>query len=169
MSTEFAAPVESSGWSAKESVGHLVVIEVHGLEKDIVTSLGERDAISATVHDIDAQDTFADTLIFPRVLIGSLKARVGQKVLGRITLGVAKPGQNAPYLIEDASGDPAAAQRATAYLAAVAAGQFAAPAAAAPAPVAGPAAPAAAPPVDLSDPNVIAALAALQAQQKAPF
>lgn len=168
MSTEFVAPVESSGWSAKESVGHLVVIEVHGLEKDIVTSLGEKDAISATVHDIDAQETFADTLIFPRVLIGSLKARVGQKVLGRITLGVAKPGQNAPYLIEDASADAAAAAAATAYLAAHAAGQFTAPAApVAPAAPAQPAAPA--PALDVNDPNVKAALAALAAQQKAPF
>ena len=104
------------------------------------------------------------------MLVGSLKARIGQKVLATVGKGVAKPGQNAPWILTDASGDQAAAQRATAYLAAVAAGQFTAPATAAPAqPVAAPVAPAAAPQVDLTDPNVVAALAALQAQQKAPF
>ncbi len=103
------------GFVVADANGHLVVIEVHSLETGIVTSLGDRDAIRATVHDITAEHTYEDTLIFPKVLIGSLKSRIGQKVLGTIGQGVAKPGQNAPWVINDASGD-AAAGVATAYL-----------------------------------------------------
>lgn len=167
--TEFAAPAASGGsFNISEHNGHLVVVEVLSYQTGIVTTLGEKDAISATIHDIDAQVTIEDALIFPKVLVGSLKSRVGQKVLATVGQGVAKPGQNAPWVLNDASGDPAAAARATAYLAAYAAGQFAAPAAeaaAAAAPVAAPAA-AAAPVVDLNDPSVVAALAALAAQKQ---
>ena len=162
--TEFASPGAAGGqFSIADAEGHLVVIEVESYEQGVVTSLGEKDAIKATVHDIDAQATTEDALIFPKVLVGSLKGRVGQKVLATVGKGVAKPGQNAPWVLNDASGDAAAAARATAYLAAYAAGQFAAPAQAVPAaPAAAPAG--AAPQVDLTDPNVVAALAALQAQ-----
>ena len=179
--TEFASPGASGGsFNVSDHNGHLVVVEVHSYETGIVTSLGEKDAIKATVHDIDAGASTEDALIFPKVLVSSLKGRVGQKVLATVGQGLAKPGQNAPWVLNDASGDPAAAARATAYLAAWSAGQFASPAerdanawvAPQPAP-AQPATPAqaaqhtaaAAPPqVDLTDPNVVAALAALQAQ-----
>lgn len=166
MSNEFAAPASATGIDWNELNGHLIVVDVESHETGIVTANGERDAIRATVHDIDAQQTDEDVLIFPKVLVSNLRPRVGQKVLGRVGQGVAKPGQNAPWILTDASGDPAAAARATTYLAAYASGQFTAPAADKPA-----AAPAAAPQVDLSDPNVQAALAALAAQQKgaAPF
>ncbi len=167
--SEFAAPASSAGLDFNEMNGHLVVVEVEGHETGIVTANGERDAIRGILHDVDAAETHEDVLIFPKVLVSSLKPRVGQKVLGRIGQGVAKPGQNPPWIIEDASGDQAAAKRAGDYLAAWRAGEFSAPATAAPAAQAQ--APAAAPQVDLTDPNVVAALAALQAQQaaKAPF
>lgn len=113
----FTSPgAAGGGWTVADADGHLVVIDVHSLERDIPTSLGDRDAIKATVHDITAGETFDDTLIFPKVLIGSLKTRIGQKVLGTIGQGVAKPGQNAPWVLFDASGDPAAVDQATAYL-----------------------------------------------------
>ena len=164
--SEFAAPAASGGIDMSDHLGHLVVVEVHSYETGIITANGERDAVRVTFHDVDQQQTSEDVLLFPKVLVSSLKPRVGQKVLGRIGQGVAKPGQNPPWTIEDASADPAAAKKATDYLAAYAAGQFAAPEQ----PAAAPAAPAT-PQVDLSDPNVVAALAALQAQQKAgtPF
>lgn len=160
--SEFASPGAAGGsFSIADAEGHLVVVEVHSYEQGVVTSLGEKDAISATVHDVDAQVTHEDALIFPKVLVGSLKGRIGQKVLATVGKGVAKPGQNAPWVLNDASGDAAAAKRATDYLAAWNSGQFSAPEQAAPA---APAAPAAQ--VDLSDPAVQAALAALAAQQK---
>lgn len=162
--TEFASPGAAGGsFNVADTEGHLVVVEVHSYEQGVVTTLGEKDAIKATVHDVDAQTTYEDALIFPKVLVGSLKGRVGQKVLATMGKGVAKPGQNAPWVLNDASGDAAAAARATAYLAAYAAGQFTPvdePAPAAPA--------AAAAAVDLTDPNVQAALAALKAQGLVP-
>lgn len=158
--SEFTSPGAAGGnFSIADAEGHLVVVDVHSYEQGVVTSLGEKDAISATVHDIDAAHTSEDALIFPKVLVGSLKARVGQKVLARVGKGVAKPGQNAPWILEDASGDAAAVAAATEYLKKWDSGQFTAPAETATAPVATPA-----PAVDLSDPNVVAALAALQAQ-----
>ena len=164
--SEFAAPASAQGLDFNEMNGHLVVVEVEGHETGIVTANGERDAIRGTLHDVDAAETHEDVLIFPQVLVSSLKPRVGQKVLGRIGQGVAKPGQNPPWTIEDASADQAAAKRASDYLDAWKAGGFAAPAQTQAAP-----APAAAPQVDLTDPNVQAALAALAALQaaKAPF
>ena len=176
--TEFAAPDTSGGFfQPAEMNGHLLVIEVHSVETEVPTVHGPSDAVKATVHDIDSQMTEEDALIFPKVLFSSLRKQVGHKVLAVLGQGVAKPGQSAPWVLNDASGDPAAAARATAYLAARAQGQFSAPAPGAsftpqPAP-AQPATPAqaaqhtaaAAPPqVDLTDPNVVAALAALQAQ-----
>ena len=166
--SEFASPGAAGGsFSIADAEGHLVVVEVHSYEQGVVTSLGEKDAISATVHDVDAQVTHEDALIFPKVLVGSLKGRVGQKVLATVGKGVAKPGQNAPWVLNDASGDAAAAKRATVYLAAWSSGQFSAPeqAAAAQAQAPVPAASTGAPPqVDLNDPVVVAALQSLQAQ-----
>lgn len=113
----FTSPgAAGGGWSVADAEGHLVIVEVHSLEKDIPTSLGDKDAIKATVHDITDQETYEDTLIFPRVLIGSLKSRIGDKVLGTIGKGVAKPGQNAPWLLFDAASDPASVDAATKYL-----------------------------------------------------
>lgn len=172
MTEQFAAPDNSGGFfQPAEMNGHLLVIEVHSVETEVPTVHGPSDAVKATVHDIDAQTTEEDALIFPKVLFSSLRKQVGHKVLGILGQGIAKPGQSAPWVLNDASGDAAAAARATAYLAARAAGQFSAPAPGAnftTAPVAAPPAPApaaAAPPqVDLTDPNVVAALAALKAQ-----
>ena len=128
MTEAFASPgAAGDGFVVADANGHLVVIEVHSLETGVVTSLGDRDAIRATVHDITDEHTFEDTLIFPKVLIGSLKSRIGQKVLGTIGQGVAKPGQNAPWIINDASGDQAAAAKAVAYLEKRKAGEFSSP------------------------------------------
>ena len=167
MTEQFAAPDNSGGFfQPAEMNGHLLVIEVHSVETEVPTVHGPSDAVKATVHDIDAQTTEEDALIFPKVLVSSLRKQVGHKVLGILGQGIAKPGQSAPWVLNDASGDAAAAARATAYLAAYAAGQFSAPEVATPAPA--PAAPAAAAPpqVDQTDPNVVAALAQLAAQQK---
>ncbi len=113
----FASPgTAGGGWAVADAENHLLVIDVHSHEHDIPTSLGDRDAIKATVHDITDHDTFEDVLIFPKVLVGSLKSRVGQKVLGTVGKGVAKPGQNAPWVLFDAAGDQASVDAATAYL-----------------------------------------------------
>lgn len=113
----FASPGASGGgWTVADAENHLVIIDVHSYETGIVTSLGDRDAIKATVHDITSGETFEDTLVFPKVLVGSLKGRIGQKVLGTLGKGVAKPGQNAPWVLFDAAADKASVDAATAYL-----------------------------------------------------
>jgi len=50
-------------------------------------------------------------------MVGALKGRVGQKVLAHLGQGQAKPGQSAPWVLEDASGDAGAVAQAEAYLA----------------------------------------------------
>lgn len=150
----FAAPAAGGGWTPADSNGHLLVIEPTAHETGVPTSFGEKDAIRATVHDIDTGEAFEDVLIFPGGLIGALKSRIGQKVLARLGQGVAKPGQAPPWQLVDASGDAAAVTQAETYLATYAQTGYAAPAAPAPA----------AAPVTAEDP-AIAAAKALLAQQ----
>ena len=103
----FAAPSAPSGgitWA--DHKGALLLIEPSSFEAGIQTSFGAADAVKATVHVIDgpgAGETFDDTLIFPKLLVSQTKNNVGQKVLGRLTQGQAKPGQSAPWLLEAAT------------------------------------------------------------------
>lgn len=133
MSTNpFAAPASASGIEWKNLLGRLLVIEPHSVEKDIPTSLGPKDAVRADVHVIDGTpESHADVLVFPRVLISQLSPKVGEKVLGRLGQGNAKPGQSAPWLILDATEADVAAG--VAWLEARKSNTFAAPAATAPA------------------------------------
>ena len=114
---EFASPsAGSAGVSMADLDGHLLVVEPLEYATEIVTSNGPRDAIRATIHDITASETHTDVLIFPKVLVGSLKGRVGQRVLATLGKGTAKPGQNAPWVLSDMSGDPGSVNDATRYL-----------------------------------------------------
>lgn len=114
---EFAAPsAGGSGVNLGDLDGHLLVVEPIEYKANITTSLGARDAISATVHDITTSQTHEDMLIFPKVLVGSLKGRIGQRVLGTLGRGTAKPGQQAPWVLTDMSGDPGSVNDATRYL-----------------------------------------------------
>jgi hypothetical protein len=136
MSMEFASPgVGGSGDSVTPADldGHLLVIEPSEHVQGIATTFGEKDAIRATIHDITAQSTHTDVLLFPGGLIGALKGRVGQRVLAVMSKGAPKPGQAAPWILTDASGVPEAVQAATAYLTGQTAASMAAPAAPAPA------------------------------------
>lgn len=111
----FAAPSSPSGgitWA--EHKGALLLIEPHSVETDIQTSFGASDAVRADVHVIDgpgAGEEFLDTLIFPRILQSQTKGQVGNKVLGRLGQGNAKPGQSAPWqLLEADAADIAKAE-----------------------------------------------------------
>lgn len=101
----FAAPATVSGIQYEQLKGRLLVVEPHALETNISTTLGEKDAVRADLHviDQDEPETYEDTLIFPRVLIGQLRPRIGQMVLGRLEQGTAKPGQTAPWRIAEAT------------------------------------------------------------------
>ena len=114
---QFSAPSTSSnGTTVADLDGHLLVLEPIEYAAEIVTSLGTRDAVRATVHDITTSTTHHDMLIFPKVLVGGLKARIGDRVLATMGKGVAKPGQNAPWVLTDMSADPGAIADATRYL-----------------------------------------------------
>jgi len=115
----FAAPSEVNGIDLNAALGHLLAIQVLEHVVDINTSFGKTDAVRCNVHNVNAKETTEDTLLFPRVLVGSLKARVGETVLAVLRQGVAKPGQSAPWILEDATGNAKAVSAAKAYLAAI--------------------------------------------------
>ena len=119
MSTDlFTSPAASGGgiqWA--DSLGRLLLFRVHSLEASIPTSLGDKEAVRADITVLDGPDagsTHDDALVFPRVLIGQLRPRIGQMVLGRLGQGNAKPGQNAPWTLIDPT--PLDKETATKYL-----------------------------------------------------
>jgi hypothetical protein len=107
MSTDpFAAPASATAIQWADLNGSLLLIEVHNIEHDIPTTLGKKDAVRADVVVLDGSgqgDTYPDCLIFPKGLQGQLRARIGQKVLGRLGQGVAKAAQSPPWLLSEAT------------------------------------------------------------------
>lgn len=115
---EFASPASAAGFTWGDHKGALLIVEPAAYEQGIPTSFGEKDAVRATITVVDgagAGEVYNDTLIFPRALIGQLKSNVGKKVLGRVSQGVAKSGQQPPWLLADPTpADVAAAKAALA-------------------------------------------------------
>jgi len=110
MSTQFAAPAEPSGISYTDLNGALLLIKVHAVEADVPTAFSKpgqaNPAVRADLTVLDgpqAGEQYEDALIFPKVLQGQLKSRVGQLVLGRLGQGQAKPGQSAPWKLDAAT------------------------------------------------------------------
>ena len=99
-------------------VGALCLIYVKEVRPNITTAYGEKEAVACNWHVLDgpkANEVYEDALIFQGALIGSLKGAVGgDPVLGRIGLGIKKPGQNAPYVINPFTAQDAVL--ATAYI-----------------------------------------------------
>lgn len=109
---DFAAPASVNGFVWGDHKGTLLIIEPTALE-NISTTFGEKDAVRADLVVADGDDAgqkYNDCLVFPSVLIGQLRPHIGKKVLGRLSQGVAKPGQSAPWKLDD----PTAADIATA-------------------------------------------------------
>ena len=123
----FTAPAAGGGSDVRPAdlEGHLLIVEPLVYCESIPTSMGDKDAVRVTLHDVTESATFNDVLWFPKVLVGSLKGRIGQKVLGVLGKGTAKPGQSAPWILIDASTEADAVTAATAYLNSVAGAQFA--------------------------------------------
>ncbi len=108
--------------------------------------------LDPNVVDLDTNEEHLSLLWFNVALKNALKPLIGQKVLGRIGQGIAKPGKNPPWLLNDATGDADAVAKANAYIA----NGLAAPAA--PATATAPA------PANINDPAVQALLAQLGAK-----
>lgn len=95
----------------KEHLGDLLVIHVTGFEKDIPTAIGNSDAVRVNILVAEATDPdnvghesgeeYDDVLLFSKVLVSSLKGKVGtgRLVLGRLGQGQAKPKQDPPWIL----------------------------------------------------------------------
>lgn len=120
--TDFATPSTAEGIDLKVLNGALLLITVNGQEQNIQTTYGPASPVRADIVVLDGPakgETFADALIFPRVLISQLKSHVGgAKVLGRLGQGVAKGNQSPPWKLAEATDeDKATATRYLTYLA----------------------------------------------------
>ena len=114
--SDFAAPLTASaGPKAADLAGQLLIITPLDYRKDIDTVNGKADAISCDVVNLDTNEEFADVLFFNIAIRSALKGLLGQKVLCRIQQGQAKPGKTAPWILVDASTDPAAVAKAKSY------------------------------------------------------
>lgn len=101
-----AAPGESVDWQGLS--GSLLLIEPTELVQGINTVHGVSNAVRANVTVIDgpqAGQRNEDALIFPKVLQSQVRGKIGQKVLGRLGQGVAKPGMSAPWMLHPATPD----------------------------------------------------------------
>jgi hypothetical protein len=95
---------------------HLVVIFPYSVE-NIDTQFGMKTAVRADIYDVHTGAAMLDSLIFPSKLVGQTQGcERGQAIVGRVTLGTAKGGQNAPWELEDPTEADFATARA--YLAA---------------------------------------------------
>ena len=113
----FEKPATTTGIQWANYKGRLLLIEPHGVETGVQTALGPKDAVRADVTVLDGDGApieFRDALIFPKLLMSQTRSLVGKKVLGRLGQGQAKPGQSAPWRIDDPSEADVAA--ATAYV-----------------------------------------------------
>lgn len=121
----FATPGTASGISWEDLNGSLLLIEPLSVEEGIKTVHGDKSAIRANVAVLDGDQKgqdYQDTLVFPLVLQGQLRGRIGQKVLGRLGQGEKKAGQKPPWKLAEATEADIAVG--TAYLS----GQMSAPA-----------------------------------------
>jgi hypothetical protein len=108
MPNPFSNPATASGIQWEHLLGHLLLIEPSAVEKEIVTTFGAKEAVRADVTDLgDGVSTtveeYPDALIFPGVLISQTRSLIGEKVLGRLSQGTAKPGQKPPWRLDDAT------------------------------------------------------------------
>lgn len=117
--SNFSKPASSSGIKWEYLNGALLIVEPISVEDGIKTVHGETSAIKANVSVVDGAQSgavYAETLIFPKVLQSAVRGSLGGMVLGRLGKGTAKPGQSAPWVLEEFNDSDAKA--AEAFLAA---------------------------------------------------
>jgi hypothetical protein len=127
----FSAPsMSENGPKVADLAGKLLIITPTDYKTGIKTIHGDAEAVEVSLVNLDDNKNYDGVLFFNVALRNSLKQKIGQKVLARIGQGTAKPGKSAPWILLDATTDPAALAKANAYLgsAPVAAATAAAPA-----------------------------------------
>ncbi|MET7333294.1 hypothetical protein [Nonomuraea sp. NPDC005650] len=114
----FSQPAPASDVKIADYVGHLLLFYPRSIRSGVVTTNGIADPLVTDVVILthpEGPKAEANVLVFQKVLIGSLKGSIGQDpVLGRLARGVAKPGQSAPYVLNEFDQNDAA--YATQYL-----------------------------------------------------
>jgi hypothetical protein len=114
----FRNPAATPATDWGELLGRLLIIYPTRVEENISTSLGPKDAIVADLHiaDGDHPESRGEVFVWPKVLQAQLRPLIGtgEPCLGRLTQGVAKPGQSAPWKLSAAT--EADIQIATKYL-----------------------------------------------------
>lgn len=129
MTEEFGRIVEGGEFVKPAQLnGHLVIIYPIGYIPFIQTRFSGQtgkpsDGIAVDVVDLDDKNdqglpgkVYRNSNFMQAQLIASLKSQIGNKVLGVVSQGVARNGMNAPWVVVDMSGDPAARERASAWL-----------------------------------------------------
>jgi hypothetical protein len=147
----FVAPATSSGDFVKvaDLNGHLLIISPTEYKASVSTAMGDTEAIQCNIVDLDTNEEHTDVLLFNVALRSALKPNIGAQVLARIGQGIAKVGKSAPWILNDATVNPADIQKATAFLAAKATAGIVPPAATV------------TPAADINDPAIQALLAQL--------
>ena len=106
--TEFST-INSTGNDDGERIalrdleGSVVVMVPEEYVAAVETINGTSDAVRVTIHDISGQKTYADQLVFARVMVNGLKDKIGQQVLGVVGKGTSKPGKSAPWVLNSAT------------------------------------------------------------------
>jgi hypothetical protein len=112
------AELSTSGDQPKvaDLANQLLIITPVEYKTGIQTVHGETDAIEVAIVNLDTNQEYENILFFNVALKNALKNKVGQKVLARIGQGTAKPGKSAPWILVDATGNPADLAKANAYI-----------------------------------------------------
>lgn len=100
----------SGNFKAKDYPGRLLLITPKEYLTAVKTVNGDKDAVDGEVVVIDETDPTQSEVIdngrlFGGQLIAATKPKIGRMVLGRLTQGVAKPGQKPPWLLNDPTED----------------------------------------------------------------
>lgn len=104
MTDPFDSATNSSGGLITDYSGALLLITPTEYRPEVNTTRGPTDAVVIDFVVLDgprAGETATSSLVFPKVLKGALKAKIGtgRMVLGRLGKGDAKPGQSAPWVL----------------------------------------------------------------------
>ena len=106
--TEFAT-INTSGADDGERIalrdleGSVVVMVPEEYIAAIDTQNGTTWKVRVTIHDISGQRSYADQLVFARVMVNGLKDKIGQQVLGVVGKGASKPGKSARWVLNSAT------------------------------------------------------------------
>lgn len=110
-----ASPGDRADWQALN--GSLLLLRPTSYETGIMTtaSTEPKDAVRADLVVLDGPQAGADlrdVLVFPNVMVGTLKRNIGKKVVGRLGQGAKQPGKNAPWQLNEPTDQDMAKARA---------------------------------------------------------